>query len=262
MESTFFKMREEYFDTNARGPRAQRQALWPRSSLGKSTGFHKGLIILSVHLFYIRRLWILSEGASYRVMLALVVTILAITHFGLEIAVMILTFKYPEFSQFRKITGAYTSSMAVAAACDIVIAVAMWHLLDSRRSGVKSTNFMVDRIITFVLTTGTLTSVVDLAILICFVAMPDNLVYLAIFGLINNLYANSLLAMLNARQSLGKMSVGGTTSFALSDLRGPANTVSTPQSGFDRPNNLNGVRSPQGQHFGPGHVRSGMASHV
>ncbi|KAM5532986.1 hypothetical protein V8D89_013328 [Ganoderma adspersum] len=41
MESTFFKMREEYFDTNARGPRAQRQALWPRSSLGKSTGFHK-----------------------------------------------------------------------------------------------------------------------------------------------------------------------------------------------------------------------------
>ncbi|KAM5533638.1 hypothetical protein V8D89_012686 [Ganoderma adspersum] len=44
MESTFFKMREEYFDTNARGPRAQRQALWPRSSLGKSTGFHKDVL--------------------------------------------------------------------------------------------------------------------------------------------------------------------------------------------------------------------------
>ena len=36
-----------------------------------------------------------------------------------------------------EIKGAYTGSMAVAAACDIVIAGAMWHLLDSRRSGVK-----------------------------------------------------------------------------------------------------------------------------
>lgn len=80
---------------------------------------------------------------------------------------------------------------------------------------------MVDRIITFVLITGTLTrcvrkstfdwhsfltstSVVDIVILICvgphrtyfnaanaharfqFVAMPDNLVYLAIFNFINN----------------------------------------------------------------------------
>ncbi|PIL24609.1 hypothetical protein GSI_12493 [Ganoderma sinense ZZ0214-1] len=171
-----------------------------------------GLIIFSVHLFYTRRLWILSEGSRYRVVLTATVMILAITHFGLELAVMVLTFKFPEFAEFHKITAAYTGSLGVAAGCDIIIAIAMWHFLHSRRSGLKSTNTMVNRIITFVVITGSLTryafdltfygsqvttflSVVDLAILICFVAMPNNLVYLSMYNLVNNLYANSLLAM-------------------------------------------------------------------
>ncbi|KAI1791874.1 hypothetical protein LXA43DRAFT_1181510 [Ganoderma leucocontextum] len=192
-----------------------------------------GLIIFSVHMFYTRRLWILSEGSRYRVPLTLTVVLLAITHFGLEIAVMLLTFKFPLFADFHRITAAYTGSLGVAAGCDLIIAIAMWYFLHSRRSGLKSTNAMVNRIITFVIMTGSLTSVVDIATLISFVVMPNNLVYLSMYNLVNNLYANSLLAMINARETLGKMPIGGDTSFALSDFRASDNTATNPPRGLN-----------------------------
>ncbi|EGO04143.1 hypothetical protein SERLA73DRAFT_175928 [Serpula lacrymans var. lacrymans S7.3] len=178
-----------------------------------------GSIIFLVHCFYARRIWILSLRNK---LLVSIVSILAVCHFVLEIGVMALTFKWPEFSQFHRIEPYYTASLAVAAANDIIITVSIVYLLASRRSGLKSTNTIVSRIISYVISSGVLTSVTDVAILICFVTMPGNLIYLALYQFINNrmcstisifnvcdkgtdidpVYANSLLATLNARESL------------------------------------------------------------
>ncbi|KAI0730584.1 hypothetical protein C8Q76DRAFT_332285 [Earliella scabrosa] len=200
-----------------------------------------GLIIFSVHLFYIRRLWILGTGGSFRWLLCGVVTALAVCHLALETVVMVLTFKFPQFSEFHRITAYYTGSLAVAAACDMIIAGSMWYLLTSRRTGVKR---LVNRILTFTITTGALTSVVDIAILICFVAMPDNLIYLSMYNLVNNLYANSLIAMINARESLGKISAGANTSIALSNVMrtGSDNTVSPSRGNGSNSQELSKVR--------------------
>ncbi|KAI0352113.1 hypothetical protein OH77DRAFT_1428888 [Trametes cingulata] len=188
-----------------------------------------GLIVFSVHLFYIRRLWILS---GRNLLLVGIVTILAFAHFGLELAVMALTFVFPEFSQFHKITAYYTGSLAVAAADDILIALSLCYLLYTRRTGIRGTDTLVNRIIAYSVMTGALTSIIDIVILTCFVTMPDSLVYLAIYDLLPNLYANSLLAMLNAREALYKMSIVSTaatlpsgTTFALADLRAGADTA-------------------------------------
>ncbi|TBU61794.1 hypothetical protein BD310DRAFT_146358 [Dichomitus squalens] len=71
----------------------------------------------------------------------------------------------------------------------------------------------------------------DVAILICFIAMPNNLVYLALYNTINNLYANSLLAMINAREALSRIPVGVRTSITLSDLRFAEASTSQDQDG-------------------------------
>ncbi|KAI0766214.1 hypothetical protein BD413DRAFT_158281 [Trametes elegans] len=178
------------------------------------------LLMLSVQLFYVRRIWILSDK---NMLLASVVTLLAFGHFALEMVVMAVTFKYPEFTEFHMVTAYYTVSLALAAADDILIALSLSYLLYAKRSGIKSTDTLVNRIITYSVMTGTLTSVIDLAIIICFVSMPNNLVYLALYDSAPNLYANSLLAMLNARESLQKMAavgsmgveLAGTSPFAL-----------------------------------------------
>ncbi|KAI0033837.1 hypothetical protein K488DRAFT_84576 [Vararia minispora EC-137] len=140
------------------------------------------LSILSVHGFYVRRLWILS-GKSY--LLCCTVTLLAVAHFVLVLTVMALTFKFPDFLEFFHVTPFYTASLASAAATDVLIAVAMWRLLWPQRSGVRR--------------------VLDIAILICFVTLPpSNLAYLALYDVSPNLYVLSLLAMLNARKALSQ----------------------------------------------------------
>ncbi|KAL1937273.1 hypothetical protein VTO73DRAFT_13882 [Trametes versicolor] len=180
-----------------------------------------GLIMLSIHLFYVRRLWILSE---HNILLVGIVTLLAFAHFALEIAVVVLTIEFPSFDQFHKTTPFYTGSLAIAAADDIIIAASLCYFLYTRRTGIRSTDTLVNRIITYSIMTGAVTSVVDIAILICFVAMPDNLVYLALFDFLPILYVTSLLAMLNAREHLQKISTVSTSGtaisgFALGDLR-------------------------------------------
>ncbi|KAI0766216.1 hypothetical protein BD413DRAFT_615364 [Trametes elegans] len=184
-----------------------------------------GLIMLSVHLFYVRRLWILSDK---NILLVGLVTLLAFGHFALEMVVMAVTFKFPQFTEFHRVTAYYTGSLALAAADDIIIAVSLCYLLYTRRTGIRSTDTLVNRIITYSVMTGAVTSVIDLAILICFITMPNNLVYLGLYDFAPNLYANSLLAMLNARDALQKMAAAsttgsaltGTSTFALGDLRG------------------------------------------
>ncbi|KAJ6575622.1 hypothetical protein DFH09DRAFT_1150720 [Mycena vulgaris] len=154
-----------------------------------------------VHAFYIWRLWIFTR--SY--VLTGIVTIFAGCHFAFEMVVMALLFKFPDFKDFTHATPWFTAAMAMAVAADTIISVAMALILKGKRSGIKGTNTVVNRLITYIISTGLLTSVIDIIILSASLAMPENLIYLCFLNFINNLYSNSMLAMLNARQSLRSM---------------------------------------------------------
>ncbi|KAJ6456448.1 hypothetical protein C8R45DRAFT_1034509 [Mycena sanguinolenta] len=174
-------------------------------------------IIFFVQCFYTWRLWILSNK---KLILVIPLAILVITHLGLEMAVMALTFKWPDFSQFHRITGYFTGAVAVAAATDITIAIAMFLLLQDRKTGIKSTEQMLNRIVTYTISTGLLTSVIDIVILGAFVGLPNTLVYLCFFDFVPNLYANSLLAMLNSR-----LSAESKKMYHDVDIEGSGNTI-------------------------------------
>ncbi|KAI0365460.1 hypothetical protein BV20DRAFT_753213 [Pilatotrama ljubarskyi] len=174
-----------------------------------------GLIMFSIHLFYMRRLWLLSNG---NVFLVGVVGVLAAAHLALEIIVVVFTIRFPEFTEFHRVAPYYTGSLAIAAADDIIIAVSLCYFLYTRRTGIRKTDTLVNRIITYTIMTGALTSVLDIAILVCFVAMPNNLVYLGLFPVLPCLYATSFLAMLNARESLQKITEPTTHGTVLSGL--------------------------------------------
>ncbi|EIM83205.1 uncharacterized protein STEHIDRAFT_159803 [Stereum hirsutum FP-91666 SS1] len=129
---------------------------------------------------------------------------------------------FPAFSQFgAHVTPYYATSQVLASVNDTFIAVTMWYLLrrHNKNTMVRKTSNQLHKIMTYCLTTGVLTSVTDIVILITFVSMPNNLVYLAIFDFVNNLYANALLAMLNARASLRESdNNGGVDTLNLSTL--------------------------------------------
>ncbi|KAJ7608369.1 hypothetical protein FB45DRAFT_946536 [Roridomyces roridus] len=157
-----------------------------------------GATIFVVHCFYVWRLWIFTRN----IFLAGLVFLLALGHLVFEIVVMAILFEFPAFSEFHRATPFFTTAMTMAVAADIIIAVAMATNLKSKQQRVKETNSLLNKLIAYIVSTGLLTSVVDIIILATFLGMPDNLVYLCFLNFINNFYANSMLAMLNARRSL------------------------------------------------------------
>ncbi|KAI0058802.1 hypothetical protein BV25DRAFT_1205103 [Artomyces pyxidatus] len=161
--------------------------------------FVNGLLALIVQSFFIYRIYHLG---GRRIYLPIFVTALAI---GQLVVTMVYTgraYFYHLYSLSSKVEGwsiAITSSMVLT---DLVIAVCMSHLLLSFRTGFQRSDSMIIRMVYFAVTTGLLTSVDSICTLITFLACPNfkSFVYMSFFFALGRIYANSLLATLNARR--------------------------------------------------------------
>jgi len=92
----------------------------------------------------------------------------------------------------------------MGAASDVGIAGSLVYLLRNSRakSGFKQTQTLVNRLIMFSIKTGLITSFCAIMAFVSVIAWPNTFLYVAFYLLISRLYANSLLATLNARSSL------------------------------------------------------------
>ncbi|KAF9800232.1 hypothetical protein IEO21_10410 [Rhodonia placenta] len=104
-------------------------------------------------------------------------------------------------------------------------------------TGLHSTDNLIDRLTYWTINNGLLTSLLGLAIIISLVAMPYNMIYLALHLLLGKLYANSLLATLNCRtphagRGINESGEDGTT--VSLPTRAPSGTSSFPASRIDR----------------------------
>ncbi|KIM39529.1 hypothetical protein M413DRAFT_447015 [Hebeloma cylindrosporum] len=96
-----------------------------------------------------------------------------------------------------------TSILVVGTAVDIVIAISMlWYLAEKRGQELLRISTVIDRLIGFTIRTGLLTSLAASTLLICFLTMPNNLIWLALYTFLAKLYSNSLYSALNSRQSM------------------------------------------------------------
>jgi len=67
---------------------------------------------------------------------------------------------------------------------------------------------IIDSLSLYAIENGLITCVVTIISLICWLTMPRNLVFLGLHFIISKLYANSLLATLNARKRIRGLSTG------------------------------------------------------
>ncbi|KAJ7207259.1 hypothetical protein GGX14DRAFT_456735 [Mycena pura] len=108
------------------------------------------------------------------------------------------------------------------AVCDILIATCTTYYLAKGGSGYRQTRVLISRLIRLTIETGSITAVVALANLVLYFAFPGKTYYIISALIAPKLYANTILAVLNARiQILG----GRTTYTASSDI---ANFLSFP----------------------------------
>jgi len=86
-----------------------------------------------------------------------------------------------------------------SAVCDITIAVCMTYYLTKSDTGFRKTHVIITRLTRLTIETGSLTAVTALATLILFIVLPQRIYYSTLATILEKLYANSILAVLNSR---------------------------------------------------------------
>ncbi|KAH7907136.1 hypothetical protein BJ138DRAFT_533211 [Hygrophoropsis aurantiaca] len=89
----------------------------------------------------------------------------------------------------------------LGAVCDTLVAAMMCYYLRREKSiAITRTALLLNRLMKYTIETGVLTSLTNLIIVICYLTMPTNMIWLSVFLILAEVYANALLANLNARQ--------------------------------------------------------------
>ncbi|KAJ7645010.1 hypothetical protein B0H17DRAFT_458712 [Mycena rosella] len=101
----------------------------------------------------------------------------------------------------------FTTGLSLSASVDILITACLCYFLQKIRRRTASTTMahVVDTITLYTLENGSLTCLTTTASLVCWLTMPNNLVFLGLHFVISKLYANSLLISLNTRKELREM---------------------------------------------------------
>jgi len=135
------------------------------------------------------------------IILTVIIVIIAFAHLGLTIVICVRAFQLRYWTAFAAITGIVAASLSLAATADVIIAASLSYYLQTSRSGVKSTDSLINKLLVYTINNGILTSAFDVITLTFATAEADNLNFLAIFQVVGNLYTNSMLATLNSRKA-------------------------------------------------------------
>ncbi|KIY49816.1 hypothetical protein FISHEDRAFT_13227, partial [Fistulina hepatica ATCC 64428] len=157
------------------------------------------ILTFCVHMFLAHRIWLLSHK-NY--LLTVVILFLAFSRLISATATTGGMLKYARFSTFRAHGFAWIFTLGLALSCvaDILITASLFVLLHTSRSGQPHFNAVIDALILYAFENGLLTCIGTVASMICWILMGNNLIFMALHFGIGKLYANSLLATLNARR--------------------------------------------------------------
>ncbi|TFK33459.1 hypothetical protein BDQ12DRAFT_738775 [Crucibulum laeve] len=119
------------------------------------------------------------------------------------------------------IAGSYTnmiqqswmlySGLGTAVFADGLVAVSLCILLQRSRTGIKSTDSLLNVLMLYSINTGLLTSICATACFITFAIWPHEFIYMGIYFTLSKLFVNNLLAGLNSRASLRRRNSGMST---------------------------------------------------
>ena len=194
----------DYLVTNYDNPARMADLVW---SLVVEVIF-TGLTALLVQAFLTMRVWHLSNK---NIWLTGAVTLLVVGEFVTVIVYTGFAMTYRKFFELQEIKSLQLLINILAAAGDVLITIILCTYLHRARTQFSRSNVMIDKLILFAVNTGFLTSLCAVASLITSLVLPNTFIYIAFYVCIGRLYANSLLATLNARKMIRRTSEGLST---------------------------------------------------
>ncbi|KAE9384497.1 hypothetical protein BT96DRAFT_1026875 [Gymnopus androsaceus JB14] len=173
-------------------PQEMEQRHW---SVTISIVFH-GLITACVQSYYSYRVYVLSSG---RWLIPTICWMLC----GMEavgaLALAILFYRVGPVVWTEKWEFLATIDIGVDLAVGVVNTTMLCYYLHRRKTGYRSTDQMVTKIIEWSVESGLVTALAALAILIACLVAPDTAVYISMTSFYGKFFSNALLASLNGR---------------------------------------------------------------
>lgn len=158
------------------------------------------IIAYAVNLYFIWRVLQLSQERW----IAICFVIFATIRYGFGLANCSLSFFYPKWQIFReRVYPTMVAGWVLSAVVDSAIAFTLCLYLRKRRTSMKRTDSILNRLLLYSINTGAVTSFCAVLVVIMFLVLPNNLAFIGFVQVQSKFYAISLLASLNNRQRLG-----------------------------------------------------------
>ncbi|KAJ7367925.1 hypothetical protein DFH08DRAFT_946898 [Mycena albidolilacea] len=163
------------------------------------------IITFIAQCFYAHTIWKVSKN----ILTTVFVSVLAVATFGLGIYTTVHLFQNPGLNSISSRSFLIVSGLVqgLAALNDIVITASLSYYLHIKRSGLPSSEKLIDTLIVYAVSRGVLTAVAQIMFLVLNVAMPHHQYWLPFHLVVGKLYINSVLASLNVRSSLSRTEI-------------------------------------------------------
>jgi len=167
-------------------------------SLDTSTLFN-AIVAMCAQGFFSFRIYRLCK----RLYISLLTWTLSFLFLGGTAVVFVMGLQNLPFATFEEQWGWLMNALwAIAAANDLIIALALVFWLAGGRDESDRITPVVDKLIAWTIETGVVTSAAAILNLVCFVTMRNNYIWIAWYFVTARLYSNSFLASLNSRATL------------------------------------------------------------
>ncbi|RDX51500.1 hypothetical protein OH76DRAFT_1481413 [Lentinus brumalis] len=153
-----------------------------------------------VHCSFIQRIWKLSRSNWYITVPLILLALLRVASALVTTVEMLRLGSYTLFIQ--QFTYIFTLGLTISASLDVLITGILCYYIRRGRAGFARINHMIDALTLYTVENGMLTCIATSLSLFFWLFMRHNFAFLGLHLAINKLYANSLLASLNARRSL------------------------------------------------------------
>ncbi|KAJ7449415.1 hypothetical protein B0H11DRAFT_2289473 [Mycena galericulata] len=165
-----------------------------------------------------------------RIIYPILVALLGVASLGAGIAQTTILFTVQRFADLGKTSASLNAQAGTALACDFGITVGLCWQLNISRTGIQSTNKLINFLIMTLINRGVFTMLFAMLNIIMWLTKPEAFYFLMMNIICGKFYMNSMLAILNTREhahSLGEVKTLASASFAM-------NTVHEPRAKLER----------------------------
>ncbi|RDB19339.1 hypothetical protein Hypma_013611 [Hypsizygus marmoreus] len=158
-----------------------------------------GLLSFLTHSYLGHRVWKVCQRNFWFgcLLLGLILASLSIA-----IASSVLSFRFDLWEERTKLKWVGLAGTILVVVLDIIIATVLCVYLLLQNIEGKRTKKVVNRILIFAVNTGLVSSIMSITNIVTYFALPNTLIFLSSNFIFTKVYANALLANLNARESL------------------------------------------------------------